>query len=124
MSRLLIVSALLVGTIGAFAGDARADATLSFNIQNRSPSVPAARVRWSFALAAAPAGSTVTIGSETATLGGGFKCVADPGCATATSDRFRLDLAPALTNGVTFLYEVRSHFSGGDLCTLNPPNPT
>ena len=118
MSRRMLVLAVVAATFGLYAPEARANAALAFVINNRSPNVPAARVRWSFALAGPAAGSTVTIGGETATLGGGFKCVGDPGCATTTSDRFRLDAAPALTNGVSFLYEIRSHFVGGDRCTL------
>jgi hypothetical protein len=111
--------AVLVAILGVLAAPSvRADANgLQFVINDRLSKVPAARVRWSFALALPPGPSTsVTIGGATATLGGGWKTVT----TTSGDDRFRIDSTSALSNGVTILYEPRSHFAYPDLCHLAP----
>lgn len=106
---------------------AKADVNgLSFVINDRPGRVPTFKVRWSFALDAAPvAGVTsVTIahstgGSATATLGSGWVNVT----TASGADRFRIDATTALTNGVTFQYEARSHFTIPDLCNLKATAP-
>lgn len=113
MSRLIALAIVLLGTLVATPSPVRADASIAFVINDRSPAVPTARVRWSFALGAAPSPATsVTIDGVAATLDAGVFAPLPSG------DRFRLDSAPAFTNGVTLLYEVRSHFNGSDFCTL------
>ena len=126
MLRISRIAFILLVAIKLYAQDALADATVAFTINDRSPSVPTARVRWSFALASAPTATTsMTIAGQTATLGGGFVCVPRFGvtCPDTSNDRFRLDLAPAFPNGVSLLYEVRSHFTESDFCNLRATLP-
>ena len=118
-----VLSAISAASLCAlWAPAVHADANgLSFVINDRPARVPAVKVRWSFALNAAPvAGVTsVSISGVTATLGGGWATVATP----SGNDRFRLDATTALTNGVTFQYEARSHFTMPDLCKLKAVAP-
>lgn len=125
LSRALAVA----GVVLLPAWSAWADASgLAFTINDRPGRVPAVKVRWSFALDAAPGvGTQVTIahstgGSASAALGGGWVNVT----TASGTDRFRLDATTALANGVTFQYEARSHFALPDLCNLKvaPPLPT
>ncbi len=114
-----IVAALAASTAGWFtATDARADATVKFVINDRPAKVPVARVRWNFALAGAPAGSSVTIDGQTANLGGGYVNLNG-------GDRVRLDVAPTMNGGqaVSMLYEAGSHFASVGRCELRPDLP-
>jgi hypothetical protein len=128
MQAMRVLTVVLTAALWALSAPlARADANgLSFVINDRPARVPAVKVRWSFALDAAPvAGVTsVTIahstgGNATATLGGNWTNVTTP----SGDDRFRLDATTALTNGVTFQYEARSHFAQPDLCNLKAVAP-
>jgi hypothetical protein len=129
MKHPLLLVLVLASVAGLYSPGARADATMSFKINDRSPKVPVARVRWSYALASAPGAATsvtITEGASpgvVAALGDGFHNL-------PSGDRFRLDAAPTLTNGVTFLYEARSHFTAPNFCIfkagfppVSPPAP-
>jgi hypothetical protein len=119
MLKKLFIAALLGGISAMVGPNALGDASLAFTINDRAPAVPAARVRWSFALATAPSPgvTAVTIGGVTAKLNEGFFQTLPSG------DRFRLDAIASLDNGVTFLYEMRSEFNAGDFCSLKPGAP-
>ena len=108
----------LAATLALQAGPAAADTPLAFTINDRPAKVPAARVRWTLGLGSAPVPGTtaVSIGTATATLGGGWVNATTPN----GDDRFRIDSTGALNNGVTVLYEARSHFAGSNFCKLKP----
>ena len=102
---------------------ARADATVAFTINNRPGLVPAASVRWSFALNAAAVNGVTSVSITepgqapvVATLGGGPALL-------PSGDLFRLDRATTMVpaspnNGVSLLYTALSHFNAGDFCNL------
>lgn len=123
---LLSLLLLLISALGTNPVPAQAQ-SFTFTIQPRPGMVPAARVRVTMELASPPvAAPSVTIGGTTATRGGGWVCLPGTGtaaCPDASNDRFRLDPTGALLNGVSLLFEMRSHFNGANYCELRPGAP-
>src|SRR5918992_4845190 len=99
MKRLLTASLSVAVSLGALPRSTHAQQNVAFEIHSRGTSVPAARIRLSFALNAPPSTTTtVQIGGATASLGGGWACVGLAVCPDpVTTDRFRLDPTTSLS---------------------------